>query len=40
MCRVALSYIGRLEIGRHDPQLSTLTKADQALKITVLELLE
>jgi len=37
---VALSYIGRLEIGRYDPQLSALTKPDQALKITVLELLE
>lgn len=37
---VTLSYISRPEIGRHDSQLSTLTKLDQALKITVVELLE
>lgn len=35
---VTLSYIGRLEIGRHDPQLSTLRKLAKALKITVAEL--
>jgi transcriptional regulator with XRE-family HTH domain len=37
---VTLSYIGRLEIGRHDPQLSTLLKLAKALKITVAELLK
>ncbi len=36
---VTLSYIGRLEIGRHDPQLSTLVKLAKALKVTVAELL-
>jgi transcriptional regulator with XRE-family HTH domain len=35
-----LSYLGQLEIGRHDPQLGTLTKLGQALKITVVELLD
>jgi predicted transcriptional regulator len=35
---VTLSYIGRLEAGRHDPQLSTLTKLAKALKMRVGEL--
>lgn len=35
---VTLSYIGRLETGRHDPQLSTLTKLAKALKVRVGEL--
>jgi transcriptional regulator with XRE-family HTH domain len=35
---VTLSYIGRLETGRHDPQLSTLTKLANALKVRVGEL--
>ena len=38
--RVTLSYIGRLETGRHDPQLSTLTKLAKALKVRVGELVE
>jgi len=36
---VTLSYIGRLEIGRHDPQLSTLIKLAKALKVPVAALL-
>jgi transcriptional regulator with XRE-family HTH domain len=35
---VTLSYIGRLETGRHDPRLSTLTKLAKALKVRVGEL--
>jgi transcriptional regulator with XRE-family HTH domain len=34
------AYIGRLEIGRHDPQLSTLKKLAKALKVTVAELVK
>jgi transcriptional regulator with XRE-family HTH domain len=37
---VTLSYIGRLEIGRHDPQLSTLMKLAKALKVSVAELVK
>lgn len=37
---VTLSYIGRLEIGRHDPQLSSLRKLAKALKVTVGELVQ
>lgn len=37
---VSLSYIGRLEIGRHDPQLSTLRKLAKALKVTISELVK
>ncbi len=37
---VTLSYVGRLEIGRHDPQLSTLRKLAKALKVTVAELIQ
>ncbi len=37
---VTLSYIGRLEIGMHDPQLSSLRKLAKALKVTVGELVE
>jgi transcriptional regulator with XRE-family HTH domain len=36
---VTLSYIGRLETGRHDPQLSTLAKLAKALKVRVGELI-
>ena len=35
---VTLSYIGRLEIGRHDPQLSTLQKLAKALGVSLPEL--
>lgn len=37
---VTLSYIGRLEIGRHDPHLSTLLKLAKAMKVTIGELVE
>ena len=37
---VTLSYIGRLEIGRHDPQLSTLKKLAKALKVPIAELVQ
>lgn len=37
---VTLSYIGRLEIGMHDPQLSTLKKLAKALKCKISELVE
>jgi|CXWL01.1.fsa_nt_gi transcriptional regulator with XRE-family HTH domain len=35
---VTLGYIGRLEIGRHDPQLSTLYKLAKALRVSIAEL--
>ncbi len=37
---LSLGYIGRLEIGRHDPSLSTLVKLAKALKVKVERLLE
>ena len=37
---LSLGYIARLEIGRHDPSLSTLVKLATALKMTVGELVE
>ena len=37
---VTLSYIGRLEIGRHDPQLSTLQKIAKALGVSLAELVQ
>lgn len=37
---LTLGYVGRLEIGRHDPQLSTLKKLAKALKVSLAELLE
>jgi transcriptional regulator with XRE-family HTH domain len=37
---LSLGYIGRLEIGRHDPSLSTLIKLAKALKVKPGELLE
>ena len=36
----SLPYIGRLEIGQHDPPLSTLVKLAKALGVTVGELVE
>jgi len=33
-------YIARLELGQHDPSLSTLTKLAKALKVTVAELVQ
>lgn len=37
---LSLAYIGRLEIGRYDPQLSTLRRLAKALKCKVSELVE
>jgi transcriptional regulator with XRE-family HTH domain len=37
---LSLGYIARLEIGRHDPSLSTLIKLAKALKVTVGKLVE
>jgi len=37
---VKLSYIGRLEIGRHDPQLSTVKKLAKVLKVTLAGLVK
>jgi len=37
---VTLSYIGRLEIGRHDPQLSTLYKLAKGLRISIADLVQ
>jgi len=34
------AYIARLEIGRHDPALSTVEKLAKALKVKVAELVE
>ena len=33
-------YIARLELGQHDPSLSTLLKLAKALKVTVAELVK
>lgn len=33
-------YIARLELGQHDPSLSTLAKLAKALKVTVAELVK
>ena len=37
---VSREYIARLETGKHDPPLSTLTKLAKALKVKVTSLLE
>jgi len=37
---ISRAYLARLEIGRHDSPLSTLTKLAKALKVKVTELLE
>ncbi len=38
--RLSLGYVARLEIGRHDPKLTTLVKLAKALKVKVAELVE
>jgi transcriptional regulator with XRE-family HTH domain len=38
--RLSPGYVARLEIGRHDPSLSTLRKLAKALGVPVRELLE
>jgi transcriptional regulator with XRE-family HTH domain len=35
---LTLAYIGRLETGHYDPQLSTLKRLAKALRVTVREL--
>ena len=37
---LSLGYIARLEIGMHDPPLSTLAKLARALRVTVAELVQ
>jgi len=37
---ISLGYVARLEIGRHDPKLSTLLKLAKALNVSVAELLK
>ena len=37
---VSHGYLARLEIGMHDPSLSTLAKLAKALKVTVGELVQ
>ncbi len=37
---LSLGYLARLEIGMHDPSLSTMVKLAKALKVTVAELVE
>jgi transcriptional regulator with XRE-family HTH domain len=37
---VSLAYVSRLEIGMHDPKLSTLQKIANALGVPVSELLQ
>ena len=37
---LTLAYIGRLETGHYDPQLSTLKKLAKALKVKVAELVK
>ena len=34
------AYLARLEMGRHDPPLSTLVKLAKALNVTVVELVK
>lgn len=37
---VSHGYLARLEIGMHDPSMSTLVKLAKALKVTVAKLVE
>jgi transcriptional regulator with XRE-family HTH domain len=37
---VSRQYLSRLEIGRHDPSLSTMVKLAKALKVKMGELVE
>jgi transcriptional regulator with XRE-family HTH domain len=37
---LSLGYVARLEIGRHDPKLSTLKKLAKALGVPLAELLK
>ena len=35
---LSLGYLARLELGRHDPSLTTVRKLARALKVTVADL--
>ena len=37
---LSLGYIARLEVGRHEPTLTTLAKIAKVLKVKVADLLE
>ncbi len=37
---ISRAYLARMEIGRHDPPLSTLVRLAKALNVKVTELLE
>ena len=37
---LSLGYLARLEVGMHDPRVSTLRKLAKALRVPVTELLE
>lgn len=39
-CGLTKEYIARLELGQHDPSLSTLAKLAKALKVPIASLLE
>jgi transcriptional regulator with XRE-family HTH domain len=38
--KLSRGFIARLEMGRHDPSLTTLTRLAKALKVRVSELLD
>jgi len=38
--KIAREYVNRLEAGRHDPSVSTLTALAKAPRVSVTELLE
>ena len=37
---ISRAYLARLEIGRHDPPLSTLARLAKALRVRVVDLLQ
>jgi len=37
---LSLAYIGRLETGHYDPQLSTLRRLAKALKVSIADLVQ
>ena len=37
---ISRAYLARLEIGRHDPPLSTLARLAKALRVSVVDLLQ
>lgn len=38
--RLTLGYIGKLETGHYDPQLSTLKRLAKALRVSIAKLVE